>query len=148
MGINDLMVEAPPKETNDATGGTTESGISSSVGLVFTGTPKVAGLQERVSVSVDLSMTGPGRHHAGVHRDRHPHRARYRRPNSARRQARRGAGGVQQEPARAEAAVRYRPEPRGCAGLGRHHRRHRRGTNLHLDEFTSVMSSSLVACGA
>lgn len=59
MGINDLMVEAPPKETNDATGGTTESGISSSVGLVFTGTPKAAGFAERVSVSVDLSMTGP-----------------------------------------------------------------------------------------
>lgn len=58
MGINDLMVEAPPKETNDATGGTTESGISSSVGLVFTGTPKAAGFHERVSVSVDLSMTG------------------------------------------------------------------------------------------
>src|ERR1700719_1676421 len=59
MGINDLLVEAPPKETNDATGGTTESGISSSIGLVFTGTPKVAGFKERVSVSVDLSMTGP-----------------------------------------------------------------------------------------
>lgn len=59
MGINDLMVEAPPKETNDATGGTTESGISSSVGLVFTGTPKAAGLDERVSVSVNLSMTAP-----------------------------------------------------------------------------------------
>lgn len=59
MGINYLMVEAPPKETNDATGGTTESGISSSVGLVFTGTPKAAGFAERVSVSVDLSMTGP-----------------------------------------------------------------------------------------
>ncbi len=28
MGIPDLLVEAPPKETNDATGGTTESGIS------------------------------------------------------------------------------------------------------------------------
>src|SRR6202045_2249229 len=60
MGINDLLVEAPPKETNDATGGTTESGISSSTGLVFTGTPKVAGFTRRVSVSVDLSMTGPG----------------------------------------------------------------------------------------
>ncbi|CAN5391711.1 mannan chain length control protein LmeA [soil metagenome] len=59
IGINDLMVEAPPKETNDATGGTTESGISGSVGLVFTGTPKSAGFDERVSVSVDLSMTGP-----------------------------------------------------------------------------------------
>ena len=59
MGINDLMVEAPPKETNDATGGTTESGISSSLGLVFTGTPKAAGFKQRVSVSVDLSMSGP-----------------------------------------------------------------------------------------
>jgi hypothetical protein len=59
MGIHDLMVEAPPKESNDATGGTTESGISGSVGLVFTGTPRSAGFDERVSVSVDLSMTGP-----------------------------------------------------------------------------------------
>jgi LmeA-like phospholipid-binding len=59
MGINDLIVEAPPKETNDATGGTTESGISSSHGLVFTGTPKSADFNERVSVSVDLSVSGP-----------------------------------------------------------------------------------------
>jgi hypothetical protein len=61
MGINDLMVEAPPKETNDATGGTTESGISSSKGLVFTGTPKSAHFNQRVSVSVDLSISGPDR---------------------------------------------------------------------------------------
>ena len=115
MGINDLMVEAPPKETNDATGGTTESGISSSVGLVFTGTPKSAGFDERVSVSVDLSMTGARQHHAGVHRHRHPHRPRHRRPAGARRQARRGAGGVQQATARSEAAVRHRPEIRGGA---------------------------------
>ena len=59
MGINDLLVEAPPKETNDATGGTTESGISSNIGLVFTGTPKAAGFNKRVSVSVDLSTTDP-----------------------------------------------------------------------------------------
>ncbi len=59
MGIKDLIVEAPPRETNDATGGTTESGISSSQGLVFTGTPKSAGFDKRVSVSVDLSMAGP-----------------------------------------------------------------------------------------
>jgi LmeA-like phospholipid-binding len=58
IGMNDLMVEAPAKESNDATGGTTESGISGSVGLVFTGTPKSAGFDKRVSVSVDLSMTG------------------------------------------------------------------------------------------
>ncbi|MGV0812340.1 mannan chain length control protein LmeA [Mycolicibacterium boenickei] len=76
MGIDDLLVEAPTRETNDSTGGTTESGISSSEGLVFTGTPKASGLDKRVSVSVDLSfadkdqttlvltatgiMTGPG----------------------------------------------------------------------------------------
>ncbi len=51
-----LMVEAPPAETNDNTGGTTESGISSSHGLVFTGTP--AGFGKRVSVAVDLSIGG------------------------------------------------------------------------------------------
>ncbi|MDH6198836.1 hypothetical protein M2272_005496 [Mycobacterium frederiksbergense] len=58
MGIDDLLVEAPARETNDATGGTTESGISSSQGLVFTGTPKSAGLDKRVSVAVDLSIAG------------------------------------------------------------------------------------------
>ena len=56
MGITDLMVEAPPKETNTATGGTTESGISGSHGLVFSGTPKSANFEHRVSVSVDLSI--------------------------------------------------------------------------------------------
>lgn len=59
MGIPDLLVEAPPKETNNATGGTTESGISGNTGLVFTGTPKAADFTERVSISVDLSVTGP-----------------------------------------------------------------------------------------
>jgi hypothetical protein len=56
LGINDLMVETPPLESNDATGGTTESGISGSHGLVFTGTPKSAKFDHRVSVSVDLSI--------------------------------------------------------------------------------------------
>lgn len=56
MGISDLMVEAPPKETNTATGGVTASGISDSHGLVFTGTPHSAGFEHRVSVSVDLSI--------------------------------------------------------------------------------------------
>jgi hypothetical protein len=56
MGISDLMVEAPPQETNDATGGTTESGISGNHGLVFSGTPKSADFDHRVSVSVDLSI--------------------------------------------------------------------------------------------
>lgn len=61
MGIKDLMVEAPARETNDATGGTTESGISDSHGLVFTGTPKSAGFDKRVSISVDLSISGAER---------------------------------------------------------------------------------------
>lgn len=43
MGIGDLLVEAPERESNDATGGTTESGISGSQGLVFTGTPRPPG---------------------------------------------------------------------------------------------------------
>jgi hypothetical protein len=56
LGVADLMVEAPPHETNTATGGTTESGISGSHGLVFSGTPKSANFDHRVSVSVDLSI--------------------------------------------------------------------------------------------
>jgi len=56
MGISDLMVEAPPRETNTATGGITASGISDSHGLVFSGTPLSAGFEHRVSVSVDLSI--------------------------------------------------------------------------------------------
>ncbi|MUL47659.1 DUF2993 domain-containing protein [Mycobacterium sp. CBMA293] len=58
MGIKDLLVEAPPNDTNNATGGTTESGISESHGLVFTGTPAVPGITKRISVSVDLSISG------------------------------------------------------------------------------------------
>jgi DUF2993 family protein len=61
MGIPDLLVEAPPKETNNATGGTTESGISGNRGLVFTGTPKAADFDKKVSISVDLSVAGPDR---------------------------------------------------------------------------------------
>ena len=61
MGIKDLVVEAPARETNDATGGTTESGISDSQGLVFTGTPVAADFGKRVSVSVDLTITGADR---------------------------------------------------------------------------------------
>ena len=56
LGITDLMVEAPPAVTNTATGGVTASGISDSHGLVFSGTPKSAGFDHRVSISVDLSI--------------------------------------------------------------------------------------------
>ncbi|BBY25958.1 mannan chain length control protein LmeA [Mycolicibacterium sediminis] len=61
MNIKDLLVEAPSRETNDATGGTTESGISDSRGLVFTGTPTASGFMEKVSIAVDLTMTGADR---------------------------------------------------------------------------------------
>lgn len=59
MGIDDLLVEAPAPESNDATGGTTESGISGNEGVMFTGTPKASGLDERVTVAVDLTVAGP-----------------------------------------------------------------------------------------
>jgi LmeA-like phospholipid-binding len=59
IGIPDLLIEAPFDETNDSTGGTTESGISSNRGLVFTGTPDKAGFGEKVSIAVDLSVAGP-----------------------------------------------------------------------------------------
>lgn len=61
MGIPDLLVEAPTRESNDATGGTTESGISSDRGVVFTGTPNKADFDKRVSVAVDLEVAGPDR---------------------------------------------------------------------------------------
>jgi hypothetical protein len=56
LGMDDLMVEAPPAETNDATGGTTESGISGNHGLVFSGTPKSVDFDHRVSISMDISI--------------------------------------------------------------------------------------------
>lgn len=59
MGIPDLLIEAPTRETEDSTGGVTESGISSNQGVVLTGTPNKAGFDERVSIAVDLSVTGP-----------------------------------------------------------------------------------------
>jgi LmeA-like phospholipid-binding len=61
MGITDLLVEAPSRDINDAVGVTTESGISDNHGLVFTGTPRAADFDKRVSVSVDLSMAGADR---------------------------------------------------------------------------------------
>ncbi|MEV5361075.1 mannan chain length control protein LmeA [Micrococcus luteus] len=61
MGIKDLLVEAPQVDTNDPTGGTTESGISGSTGIVLTGTPVASGFTEKVSVAVDLSIVGDDR---------------------------------------------------------------------------------------
>ncbi|MGU3652324.1 mannan chain length control protein LmeA [Mycolicibacterium sp. A43C] len=58
IGMKDLLVEAPTRETEDGSPGVTESGISSGQDLVFTGTPD--GLDKRVSVAVDLSLADPG----------------------------------------------------------------------------------------
>lgn len=67
MGISDLVVEAPSRDIDDQGGTdrggrdkplTTESGISDSHGLIFTGTPAAAGFDKRVSVSVDLTIGG------------------------------------------------------------------------------------------
>ncbi len=76
MGIPDLLVEAPSRETNDATGGTTESGISSNRGLVFTGTPKKADFDKKVSIAVDLSIAGPDQTTLVFTADRRAHRSR------------------------------------------------------------------------
>ena len=96
LGINDLMVEAPPAETNNATGGTTESGISEQ--------PR-AGVQRHAEVG---RLRPPGQRlggpvhrprrpgDAGVHPHRRPHRTRHRRPNRPGRQAGRGAARLQQ----------------------------------------------------
>ncbi|MEI6254088.1 MAG: mannan chain length control protein LmeA [Mycobacteriaceae bacterium] len=59
LGIKDLAVQAPAEDTDDPTGGTTESGISGNKGLVFSGTPTKAGFDKLVSVTVDLSIAGP-----------------------------------------------------------------------------------------
>ena len=58
IGMKDLLVEAPTRETEDGFTGVTESGISSGRDLVFTGTPD--GFDERVSVAVDLTLADPG----------------------------------------------------------------------------------------
>jgi len=59
IGMKDLAVQAPQEDTDDPTGGTTESGISGNTGLILTGTPTKAGFDKLVSVTVDLSLTGP-----------------------------------------------------------------------------------------
>jgi hypothetical protein len=59
IGVKDLAVQAPQEDTDDPTGGTTESGISGSTGLIFSGTPTKAGFDKLVSVTVDMSLAGP-----------------------------------------------------------------------------------------
>ncbi|MGL4307205.1 MAG: LmeA family phospholipid-binding protein [Mycobacteriaceae bacterium] len=58
LNIVDLALAAPPADRAESTGGTTASGISSSSGLVFTGTPQIPGIHHPVSVTVDLRVAG------------------------------------------------------------------------------------------
>ncbi len=59
MGIKDLLVEAPPRRRPTTPPAAPPSRASpSNKGLVFTGTPTAAGFDEKVSVSVDLSVAG------------------------------------------------------------------------------------------
>ncbi len=60
IGMKDLLVEAPTRETEDGFPGVTESGISSGQDLVFTGTPAETDFDKRVSVAVDVTLTDPG----------------------------------------------------------------------------------------
>ena len=95
LGITDLMVEAPPQETNNATGGTTESGISGSHGLVFSGTPQIGQLRppgQRLGRPLHRPRR-PG--DAGVHPHRHPDRTGHRQPSRSGRQAGRGTACLQ-----------------------------------------------------
>ncbi|EUA92597.1 hypothetical protein I551_0748 [Mycobacterium ulcerans str. Harvey] len=112
LGISDLMVQAPPQESNDATGGTTESGISDGHGLVLSGTPTSADFDQRVSVSVDVSIAPrTSRPWSSPQPASSP--ARYRRPNRSGRQTRCGAARLQQPAAEPEAAVRRGPNTVG-----------------------------------
>ena len=98
-------------------------------GLVFTGTPKKAGFDEKVSIAVDLSIAGPDQTTlvltatgvltgAGT--------ADQAVPDDKKAAV---LGCVHHQPARPEAAVRARAHRRGGARLRHHHRGHRRGSN-------------------
>ena len=131
MGIHDLMVEAPQQETNDATGGTTESGISGSHGLVFTGTPKSAHFDKQVSVAVDLSIAGEDKTTLVFTPHRCADRPEHRQPEGSRRQARRGAGRICRQAARPKTSVRGGADEPGRPRLRRDHRGHHHGINHH-----------------
>jgi hypothetical protein len=62
MGIPDVLVETPLKEANNATGGTTESGISRQQGPWSSpARRRPPGFDKKVSVAVDLSIAGADR---------------------------------------------------------------------------------------
>ncbi len=130
LGIRDLIVEAPAKDTNNATGGTTESGISGSHDLVFSGTPRAAHFDKRVSVAVDLSMAGDDKPRwysppPACSPDRTPPTSRFPTTSATRCWPHSPAA------ARSEAAVRCGADDPGRTGLGRDHRGHHDGINDH-----------------
>ena len=112
------MVEAPSKDTDAATGGTTESGISGAAGTsVFAALHQGREFDKRVSVSVDflaslapietasrsplrMLQTGPGTADQAVPGDKET-----RRP-----------GGLQRPPARQRLNSEFAPPPKAPAG--------------------------------
>lgn len=58
LGIPDLQVSAPPADPSDGTGGSGGSGMTTSGGVVLTGTVPVGPLRASVSVQADLVLDG------------------------------------------------------------------------------------------
>nr|WP_206037824.1 LmeA family phospholipid-binding protein [Rhodococcus sp. HNM0569] len=58
LGIPDLQVSAPPASKSDGTGGSGGSGMTTSGGVVLTGTVPVGPLTTTVSVQADLVLQG------------------------------------------------------------------------------------------
>ncbi|MFC4603539.1 LmeA family phospholipid-binding protein [Rhodococcus kronopolitis] len=58
LGIPDLQVSAPPADRSDGTGGSGGSGMTTSGGVVLTGTVPVGPVRASVSVQADLVLDG------------------------------------------------------------------------------------------
>ncbi|MET4612718.1 hypothetical protein ABIC28_003713 [Rhodococcus sp. PvR044] len=58
LGIPDLQVSAPPADKSDGTGGSGGSGMTTSGGVVLTGTVPIGPLSAAVSVQADLLLDG------------------------------------------------------------------------------------------
>ncbi len=133
---------AAPRRRTTPPGGTTESGISGSTGWSSRARRGGRLRQERVSISVDLSVAGPDATTlvmtatgvltgAGTADQQVPED---KTGCGARRVLHRACPG--------KAAVRHRPDQRGSARLRCDHRGHRRGSNHRPRRVQTVMSSS------
>lgn len=58
LGIVDLQVSAPPADISDGTGGSGGSGMTTTGGVVLTGTVPVGPVETKVSVQADLVLEG------------------------------------------------------------------------------------------